>query len=68
MLWDCFSAAGTAGMSEYKKSSMHLNIEIALIKIQSRAFRSSDGAEGLPSNRTVTLSTQQEWFIDNNWD
>ncbi len=31
------------------------------MKTQSRAFRTSDWAEGLPSNRTVTLSTQQEW-------
>ncbi len=25
-------------------------------------------AEGLPSNRTMDLNTQQEWLIDNNWD
>ncbi len=36
-----------------------------LMKTLSRAFRSSDWAEGLPSNRTMTLSSQQEWFIDN---
>ncbi len=44
---------------------MHQNIEIALMKTQSRAFRTSDGAEGSPSNRTMNLSTQQEWLIDN---
>ncbi len=44
---------------------MHQNIEIALMKTQSRAFRTSDLAEGLPSNRTLTLSTQQEWLIHN---
>ncbi len=35
------------------------------MKTQSRAFRTSDWAEGLSSNRTVTLSTQQEWLIHN---
>ncbi len=35
------------------------------MKTQSRAFRTSDWAEGSPSNRTMTLSTQQEWLIDN---
>ncbi len=32
---------------------------------QSRVFRTSYWAEELPSNRTVTLSTQHEWLIDN---
>ncbi len=40
---------------------MHQNIEIALIKTQSRAFRTPDWAECLPSNRTINLNTQQEW-------
>ncbi len=35
------------------------------MKTQSRAFRTSDWAEGSPSNRTMTLNTQQEWVIDN---
>ncbi len=35
------------------------------MKTQSRAFRTSDWAEGLLSNRTMTLSIQQEWLIDN---
>ncbi len=35
------------------------------MKTQSRAFRTSDWAEGSPSNRTMTLSTQQESIIDN---
>ncbi len=41
---------------------MHQNIEM---KTQSRAFRTSDWAEGSPSNRTMNLNTQQEWLIDN---
>ncbi len=44
---------------------MHQTIEIDLMKTQPRAFRTSDWAEGSPSNRTMTLSTQQEWFIHN---
>ncbi len=35
------------------------------MKTQFRAFRTSDWAEGLPSNRTVTLSTQQKRLIRN---
>ncbi len=38
---------------------------LRLMKTQSRAFRTSDCAEGLPSNRTMDLSTQQEWLIHN---
>ncbi len=66
MLWSCFSVAGSEGLVRVKeKLNAQKNIEIALMKTQSRAFRTSDWAEGLPSNRTVTLSTQQEWLIDN---
>ncbi len=58
--------AGSEGLVRVKeKLNAQKNIEIALMKTQSRAFRTSDWAEGLPSNRTVTLSTQQEWLIDN---
>ncbi len=35
------------------------------MKTQSRAFRTSDWAEGSPFNRTMILKTQQEWVIDN---
>ncbi len=35
------------------------------MKTQSRAFRTSDWTEGSPSNRTMTLSTQLDWLIDN---
>ncbi len=49
---------GLRDTSELNKSSMHQNIEIALMKPQSRAFRTSDWAEGSPSNMTMTLSTQ----------
>ncbi len=44
---------------------MHQNIEIALMKTQSRAFRTSDWAEGSPSNRTMDLNTQQKWLKGN---
>ncbi len=51
VLCGCFQRQGL-------KSSMHQNIEIALMKTQSRAFRTSDWAEGSPSNKTMTQSTQ----------
>ncbi len=35
------------------------------MKTQSRAFRTSDWAEGSSSNSAMTPSTQQEWLIDN---
>ncbi len=65
MLWGCFLAADTEGLIRVEESSMHQIIEIALMRTQSRAFRTSDWAEGSPSNRTVTLNTQQTWLIDN---
>ncbi len=37
------------------------------VKTQSRAFRTSDWVEGLHSNRTMTLSTQQEWLYTTLW-
>ncbi len=61
MLWGCFSVAGT----ERTRQSQCTKILRALMKTQSRAFRTSDWAEGSPSNRARTLSTQQEWLIDN---
>ncbi len=66
MLWGCFSAAGTEGLVRIEeKLNAPKYWDIALMKTQSRAFRTSDWAEGSPSNRTMTLSTQQEWLIDN---
>jgi len=44
---------------------MHQNNKIALMKTQSREFRTSDWAEVLPSNRTMDLNTQEEWLIHN---
>ncbi len=35
------------------------------MKTQSSAFRTSDWAEGSPSNRTMDLNTQQEWLKGN---
>ncbi len=40
---------------------MHQNIEIALVQ----SIQNLRRAEGSPSNRTMTLNTQQEWLIDN---
>ncbi len=49
--------------SFHTESSMHQNTEIALMKTQSRAFRTSDWAGRFTFNRTMTLSTRQEWII-----
>ncbi len=65
--WGCFSAAGTEGLVrvEEKLNAPKYWDYWALMKTQSRAFWTLDWAEGSPSNRTMTLSTQQEWFIHN---
>ncbi len=52
------------GTYESRRKALCTKI-LRLMKTQSRAFRTSDWAEGSPSNRTVTLSTQQEWLIHN---
>ncbi len=44
---------------------MHQNIEIFLTRTQSSTFRTSDLAEGLPSNKTMTQSRQHKWLIHN---
>ncbi len=65
MLWGCFSAAGTEGLIRVEeKLNAPKYWDSLKEKTQSRAFRTLDWAEGLPSNRTMTLSTQQEWLID----
>ncbi len=56
MLWGCFSAAGTGRLVaiEGKMNSTG----ISWMKTFSRVLRTSDWAEGLPSNKTMTVSTQ----------
>ncbi len=65
MLGLLFSGRDWGTRQSRRKAQCTKNIEIALMKTQSRAFRTSVWAEGSLSNRTMTLSTQQEWLIDN---
>ncbi len=62
MLCGCFSAAGTDGLIRVEEKLNAPRYCDSLMKTQSRAFRASNWAEGLPSNRTMTLNTQQEWL------
>ncbi len=45
----------------------HQKRKSTTVKTQSRAFRTSDWVEGLLSNRTMTLSKQQEWLYTTLW-
>ncbi len=65
MLWGCFSAAGTEGLIRVEEKLNAPKYWDSLMKTQSRAFRTSDWAEGSPSNRTMNLNTQQEWLKGN---
>ncbi len=62
MLWGCFSAAGTGRLVaiEGKMNAVFIfpSTGISWMKTFSRVLRTSDWAEGLPSNKTMTLSTQ----------
>ncbi len=64
MLWGCFSVAETEGLVRVEEK-LSAPKYWALMKTKSRAFRTSDWAEGSTSKRTMTLSTQQQWLIDN---
>ncbi len=65
MLWSCFSAAGTEGLVRVEEKLNAPKYWDSLNETQSRAFRTSDWAEGSPFNRTMDLNTQREWLIDN---
>ncbi len=52
MLWGYFSAAGTEGLIRVEEK-LNAPKYWVLMKTQSRAFRTSDWAEGSPSNRTM---------------
>ncbi len=54
-----FQRQGLRDSPEWNTSSMHRNIEIALMKTQSRAFITSDWAEVFTSNRAMTLPVRQ---------
>ncbi len=58
MLWGCFSAAGTGRLVAIEGKMNAAKYRISWTKTFSRVIRTSDWAEGLPSNKTMTLSTQ----------
>ncbi len=58
MLWGCFSAAGTDDWLQSRERWMRPSTGISWTKTFSRVLRTSDWAVGLPSNKTMTLSTQ----------
>ncbi len=65
MLWGCFSAAGTERLVRVEEK---LNAPKYLDSLNENSVQSIQDlrrAEGSPSNRSMTLSTQQEWLIDN---
>ncbi|KAM7413839.1 hypothetical protein PAMA_018907 [Pampus argenteus] len=58
MLWGCFSAAGTRRLVAIEaKMNAAKYRDILEKKTSSRVLRTSDWAEGSPSNKTMTLST-----------
>uniref|UniRef100_A0A9J7ZI68 Uncharacterized protein n=1 Tax=Cyprinus carpio carpio TaxID=630221 RepID=A0A9J7ZI68_CYPCA len=58
MLWGCFSAAGTGRLVAIKRKMNAAKYRDILDKTFSRVLRTSDWAEGSPSNKTMTVSTQ----------
>ncbi len=64
MLWSCFSVTGTEGLRVEEKLNAPKYRE-SLKENPVQTIQNLRWAEGLPSNRTVTLKTQREWLIDN---
>ncbi len=66
VLWGCIYTAGTEGLIGIEeKLNAPKYWDENLNENQVQSIQNLRGAEGLTSNRTVTLSTQQEWLIDN---
>ena len=58
MLWGCFSGAGTGRQVRIEGKMNGAKYREIIDKTCSRALRTLDWANGSPSNRTTTLSTQ----------
>ncbi len=65
MLWGCFSAAGTEGLVRVEENLNAPTYRDSLNENPVQSIQNLRRAEGLPSNRTMDLNTQQEWLIDN---
>ena len=58
ILWGCFSVAATGRLVRISGKDEWSKVQRSLMKTCSRALRTSDWGDGLPFNRTMTLSTQ----------
>ncbi len=58
MLWGVFQLQGQDDWLQSRERLMRPSTGISWTKTFSRVLRTSDWAEGLPSNKTMTLSTQ----------
>ncbi len=65
MLWDCFSAAGTERLIRVEEKLNAQKYRDSLNENPVQSIQNLRGAEGSPSNKTMTLNTQQEWLIGN---
>ncbi len=65
ILWGCFSAAGTEGLVRIEEKLNAPNYRDSLKENPVQSIQNLRRAEGSPSNRTVTLNTQQVWLIHN---
>ncbi len=65
MLWVCFSAVETEGLIRVNGKLNSPTYWDSLNETPVQSIQNLRLAEASPFNRTVTLNTQQEWFIDN---
>ncbi len=65
ILWGCFSAAGTEGLVRIEEKLNAPNYRDSLNENPVQSIQNLRRAEVSPSNRTMTLNTQQVWFIHN---
>ncbi len=68
MLWGYFSAAGTEGHIRVEEKLNAPKYRDNLNENPVQSIQNLRRAEGSPSNRTMTISTHQEWLIDNSVD
>ncbi len=64
-MWECFSAAGTEGLAILEEEHNVPKFRDSLNENPVQNIQNLRRAEGLPSNRTMDLNTQQEWLKDN---
>ncbi len=65
ILWGCFSEEGTEGLVRIDEKLNTPKYWDNLNENPVQSIQNLRRAKGLPSNRSVTLSTQHEWLIHN---